>query len=84
MQGDNNGADIISDNNCRICQDLSPRAVLAHHPSQGESSFIFRADHEKDRVIRGYSVWARVGGGGVHFLHARRLCLRESVYAVAG
>mmetsp|Transcript_18147 Transcript_18147/g.28229 ORF Transcript_18147/g.28229 Transcript_18147/m.28229 type:complete len:322 (+) Transcript_18147:277-1242(+) len=77
MQGDNN-----SSSNCRICcQDLSPRAVLAHHPSRSESSFIFRADHENDRVIRGYSVWARVGGGGVHFLHARRLCLRESVYA---
>jgi len=81
MQGDNN--DMNSNNNCRMCcvQDLSPRAVLTHHPSQSESSFIFRADHEKDRMIRGYSVWARVGGGGVHFLHARRLCLMESVYA---
>eukprot|EP00814_Leptocylindrus_danicus_P018128 CAMPEP_0116027216 /NCGR_PEP_ID=MMETSP0321-20121206/14475_1 /TAXON_ID=163516 /ORGANISM="Leptocylindrus danicus var. danicus, Strain B650" /LENGTH=163 /DNA_ID=CAMNT_0003500485 /DNA_START=812 /DNA_END=1303 /DNA_ORIENTATION=+ len=88
MQGgeNNNDNDIKSksnSNNCRMmcCQDLSPRAVLTHHPSQSESSFIFRADHEKDRMICGYSVWARVGGGGVHFLHARRLCLRESVYA---
>jgi len=84
MQGDDDkNNDMNSNNNCRMmcCQDLSPRAVLTHHPSQSESSFIFRADHDKDRVIRGYSVWARVGGGGVHFLHARRLCLRESVYA---
>ena len=42
--------------------------------------FIFRADPEIYHGVEGYSLKVTVGGGGIHFLHARKLLMRESVY----